>query len=258
MRKTADGLSPNAMARCTTMVALLGDGDPLVAFTRLQARILETLELGDDTTGLDAAAYSLGLASDRKTHLDRLVAFGEEYGYEARQARRHSDKGIEQLATLICSNWVVHTVPTVEIYLAQQTDGSFALTVRTKRQRFVDMQPIRIHRTTKDGHLATLTPQPIFVPAPAHNSQTSTGANDGDYGEGREDTSESLWITEQLQRPLHLPAPTTETPNTIVRIDWHGEMWPRFTTSTIAPIREGVLVTSQTLGNTVQITVQQT
>ena len=83
-RKSSEGLSPNSMARCPTLTALLGDGDPRVAFTQLQTRILETIDQDDDVTPILAASYSLGFASKGATHLDRLTDFGEDYGYEAR------------------------------------------------------------------------------------------------------------------------------------------------------------------------------
>lgn len=91
VRKRPGGLSPHSMADCPTIVALLGDGDPLLAFTRLETRILARLELDDDVTPLNAVAYSLGLASHGRTHLERLTDFGETYGYEVRHARRHSE-----------------------------------------------------------------------------------------------------------------------------------------------------------------------
>lgn len=241
-RKTAEGLSPNAMSRYTTIVALLGDGDPAVAFARLQARILETLELGDDVIPIEAAAYSLGFASHHKTHLDRLVAFGIERGYEARQARRYSDRGVAQLASLICSNWVVHAVPSVEIYLTEQSDHSFAFTVRTRRQRFVDMHTLRIRQHTEGGGLQPLPGLPAFatVPNPADDTDP-----------------EALWITEQLERPAHIPAARPGTPGVAIRVDWQGEIWPRFSITTVGAIHASTVVTSQTLGNTAQVTVER-
>lgn len=139
------------MALYSTMRDLLGDGDPLVAFTRLEHRILETLELGDDVTGITAATYSLGLGSAGKTHLDRLNDYGTEYGYEARQARRHSDNGLRRIARLITSNWVVHAGPSLEVFLVQQTSGSFAVTLRATRQHYIDMKGIDLCSVCADG-----------------------------------------------------------------------------------------------------------
>ena len=147
------------MAACPTMVNLLGDGDPLLAFTRLEHRVLETIEHGDDTLPIEAAAFSLGLASASKNHLDRLNDFGAEYGYEARQARRYSDRGITQLARLIASNWVIHAVPAVEVFLAQQSDGSFGVMIRTRHQWFVTMKPVNVEWQHSNG-----TRQPVDLP----------------------------------------------------------------------------------------------
>lgn len=217
------------------MVSLLGNGDPMVAFSRLQARILETLELGDDTIAMQAAAYSLGLASSGKTHLDRLVKFGDEYGYEARQARRYSDRGIVQLAKLICSNWVVHAVPSVEVFIAQQSDGSYAMTLRTKRQRLVDMQTVLIRRRSQDGGLLPLTSEPVFERVPPSAD------------------ADRLWITERLQRPMRLPAPMVNQAGVLVRIEWHGEVWPRFSVSLVGSLSAEIVLTTQSLGNALQV-----
>ncbi|HEX7825335.1 MAG TPA: hypothetical protein VF477_10570 [Mycobacterium sp.] len=103
-RRTRHGLSAVSMSEYPNMRRLLGDGDPLVAFQRLQHRILKTLDTGDDVRAIEAATYSLGLGSAGETHLDRLVDFGNAYGYEARQVRRFSDLGVRQLARLITSN----------------------------------------------------------------------------------------------------------------------------------------------------------
>lgn len=75
------------MTALPTVVALLGDGDPLLAFTQLQDRILQTIGQADDSLPIQAAAYSLGLASDSDTHLGRLTDFGADFGFEARQAQ---------------------------------------------------------------------------------------------------------------------------------------------------------------------------
>jgi hypothetical protein len=236
-RKTTEGLSPNAMAQCPVMVGLLGDGDPLVAFTRLQARVLETLELGDDVMPIEAAAYSLGLSSGQKTHLDRLNDFGTEFGYEARQARRLSDKGIRQLAQLVASNWVVHAVPTLELFVAQQRDGSLVLTLRTRRQRFVDMAALTVRREAADGR------EP--VPASGETQADSSAQDD------------SLWVKERLAAPIRLPVEELSENGASVRFVWHGEMWPRFSVTMVGPIAPDTLLTTQTLGATLLLTWQR-
>lgn len=236
-RKASEGLSPNAIAQCPTIVGLLGDGDPLVAFTRLQARILETLEIGDDVMPIEAAAYSLGFASSRKTHLDRLNDFGTEFGYEARQARRLSDKGISQLARLIASNWVVHAVPTLELFVAQQREGSLVLTLRTRRQRFVDMAALTVRREAVDRRESS----PVVSETQADDSP-------------RDD---SLWVKERLAAPIRLPVEDLSEGGASVRFVWHGEMWPRFSVTMVGPIAPETLLTTQTLGATLLLTWQR-
>lgn len=223
------------MALYPTMRDILGDGDPLVAFTRLEHRILETLELGDDTTGLTAATYSLGLGSAGKTHLDRLSDYGNEYGYEARQARRHSDNGIRRLARLISTNWVVHAVPTLEVFLVQQQSGSFAITLRATRQHFIDMTDMSIETVASDG-----VRTPLDRPTTEHRL------------EGNEHAVERIVLS--LNDPFVLPAPEPGA-SRAVRLSWPGEVWPRFAVSVVGSLSVDCMVTSQTLGNALQIQV---
>ena len=236
-RKTTEGLSPNAMAQCPVLVGLLGDGDPLVAFTRFQARVLETLELGDDVMPIEAAAYSLGISSGQKTHLDRLNDFGTEFGYEARQARRLSDKGIRQLAQLVASNWVVHTVPTLELFVAQQADRALVLTLRTRRQQFVDMAALTMRQEAIAGREFAAVPLETEIEGPTEGN--------------------SLWIKERLVSPIRLSTADLPASGISMRFVWHGEMWPRFSITIVGPIAPDMILTSQTLGATLLLTWQQ-
>ena len=230
-RKTQDGLSPVGIAACSTITALLGDGDPLVAFTCLQTRILEVLDTGDDVMPIEAASYSLGLASRGKTHLDRLNEFGAEYGYEARQARRHSDRGIRRLASLICSNWIVQTAPVCGILVTQNCDKTFALDIQLRRQWFVDMHTPEVRRICKDGSLGTFVPAPIFT-----NSGPSPPKDPAD-----------VWITSKLERPLHFPEPKPGE-DMRVRVAWVGEVWPVFETI-VRELFTRAAITISTIGN---------
>ncbi|CAG7574233.1 hypothetical protein FB554_2404 [Barrientosiimonas humi] len=236
-RKSPGGLSPTSMATYPAMRDLLGEGDPLVAFSRLEHRILETLDLGDDVTNLYAAAYSLGLASDGATHLDRLNDFGRDYGYEARQARRHSDAGLRRLARLITSNWIVHAVPTLEIFLVQQSNGSFGVTMRATRQHYIDMKGFSCETVAADG-----TRRPLTV---GTTTEKPSGAD--------ESTPET--IVQTLATPFVLPAPTPGVPKRL-RVTWPGEVWPRFAVSVVGSLSADVVLTSQTLGNTSQVSVE--
>ncbi|MFT3945160.1 MAG: hypothetical protein QM705_15240 [Ancrocorticia sp.] len=246
-RKSSEGLSPNSMARCLTLTALLGDGDPRVAFTQLQTRILETIDQDDDVTPILAASYSLGFASKGTTHLDRLTDFGEDYGYEARQARRHSDKGINELTRLICSNWLLHTVPTAEVTVVGQPDGTFLLMVRTKQQWFVDMHEFTIRRQTEYG-LELWTPQPEFIDAPQ--------PEDSYESEQPNTARETAWVVKQLCQPIQLPVPQKESP-VAIRLDWQGEVWPRWSLRVMGRWDGGTIVESRTIGASVVLAVER-
>lgn len=248
-RKLPGGLSPHSMADCPTIVALLGDGDPLLAFTCLETRILARLELDDDVTPLNAVAYSLGLASHGRTHLERLTDFGETYGYEVRQARRHSDLGVQQLATLICSNWIVNTVPVVNVVLTGHPDGSTDVVVSTERPRFVDMHPVQIQCYHADGgpreKLHDFRPSPRFEPAarPTYDSD----------GEGL--LPDDLRVHQRLVEPLAL-SPSANGRAHGVRIAWSGEVWPCFQLQLIGLPPE-TTVSSQIVGNAMTVAQQR-
>lgn len=249
VRKTSEGLSPHAMAGCPTIMALLGDGDPLVAFTRLQDGVLERIELADDVTPIEAAAFSLGLASSGRTHLERLNAFGVERGYEARQARRHSDRGIRQLAALICSNWIVQTTPILSVNLTQQADNSLAVMVYTQRQRFVDMKPLRFQRRVASSQPEPWHPQPALV-TEDHQTSTTT-ASQTDISAASEPAAplpDDLWVRQHLTSPIILPSSGGEPIE--LRVSWFGEVWPCFEIKCIGALSSDLVVTSQTLGNT--------
>lgn len=230
-RKAVEGLSPVGMAACPTITGLLGDGDPLVAFTRLQDGVLAVLDQDDDALPVQAAAYSLGLASGRATHLGRLNDFGADFGFEARQARRYSDRGVRRLARLVCSSWVVRTVPVCQLLLAQQPDGTLVVMVRICWQWFVDMRCPQIRRLQDEGRLVPFVPEPVFTPPPDPVADP-----------------EALWLERRLEQPLELPA-LRPGRDIRLRISWPGEIWPRFSTTIAGPLPADTLVDSDTVGN---------
>ena len=122
-RKRPGGLSPQAMAQCPVMCDLLGNGDPEVAHVELSLKLLELIEADDDVRAIEAACYSLGLASEEDTHLGRLVEFGAKRFLDQRQARRYSDRGLKQLARLISTHWTVPTVPDATLILIGTAPG---------------------------------------------------------------------------------------------------------------------------------------
>ena len=236
-RKAAWGLSPTGMAACPTMTGLLGDGDPLLAFTRLQARVLELIDQDDDVLPVQAAAYSLGLACARSTHLDRLSEFGADFGFEARQARRYSDRGLRQLARLICSNWLVQTAPLCRVVLAQRPDGAVTVMAWRRWQWFVGMRSIAVQRLDADGQVMALEPKPVF---------TQPADPLADPG--------LLWLDSRLEHPLRLPAPEPGR-DVCLRISWPGEVWPQFSTTMVGPLAADCALTSQVVGNTTILTI---
>ncbi|MGL5827496.1 MAG: hypothetical protein ACRCYU_22230 [Nocardioides sp.] len=244
-RKSPEGLSPVSMALYPTMRDLLGDGDPLTAFQRLSHRVLETLDVGDDVLAIEAASFSLGLGSNAKTHLDRLNEFGETWGYEARQSRRYSDKGIRQLARLITSNWIVHTVPTLEVFLVPQSNGSLLISLTTTRLYFVDMDDIAAYEQVGDGERATVETQ-----------LSDARARTDEDAESPETTPLARKVKQTLDKPFVLKAPEPDRPRHL-RFEWKGEVWPRFVVNFVNIAASGCVVTSQTLGNTLQVTVER-
>lgn len=245
-RRSTEGLSANSMASFPAMRDLLGDGDPLIAFKRLTHRLLETLDTKDDVRALEAAAYSLGLASGETTHLARLEEFGTEYGYEVRQVRRYSDKGIDQLAQLITSNWVVHTVPTLEVFMAQQSNGSFAVTLRTTRQHFIDMHAVETYEQQGDAP-RTARPAAFWPEATGEQAMEASSESPGPA---------SPRIIESLEKPFVLKRAEPGVPRHL-RFVWQGEIWPRFALSIVGATSGEQMVTSQTLGNTMQVSVER-
>lgn len=223
-RKAVEGLSPTGMAACPTITGLLGDGDPLVAFTRLQDGVLAVLDQDDD------ALPDLG----------RLNDFGADFGFEARQARRYSDRGVRRLARLVCSSWVVRTVPVCQLLLAQQPDGTLVVMVRIRWQWFVDMRCPRVRRLQDGGRLVPFVPEPVFTPPPDPVADPGV-----------------LWLERRLEQPLELPAPQPGR-DVRLRISWPGEIWPRFSTTIAGPLPADTLVDSDMVGNAAVLGLRRT
>ncbi|BDA65719.1 hypothetical protein [Actinomyces capricornis] len=225
-RKRPTGLSPTGMTAMPTVVALLGGGDPSVAFTQLQDRVLQVIDQDDDVLPIQAAAYSLGFASARSTHLARLNDFGADYGFEARQARRHSDTGLQRIAHLICTTWTVQLTPACHVWLAGQPNGALELQISTAWPWFIDMKPMGLDTLDSDSRWIPWQSALRFT-APLDPTAAP----------------ETLWLRCHLEQPLHL------RPVLPVRLRWPGEVWPQFTTTT-ADLPPGVSLSITTLGNT--------
>lgn len=218
------------MAQCPVMCDLLGNGDPEVAHVQLSLKILEIIEADDDVMALEAACYSLGLATAADTHLRRLEDFGSKHFIDQRQARRYSDRGVRQLARLIATNWTIETVPEATMILVGTGDpGNVGFTIRLRRQRHVDMHEpkIGIWSVTQDE------PNPLAV------------------AWKRTCELDALWIEDEFDSPEVL----TADHETTIRLVWGGEVWPKFTVVLTGNI-DAAMVISETLGAACAVSIK--
>lgn len=220
-RGRPSGLSPQTMAQCPVMCAVLGNGDPEVAHVQLSLKLMELIEADDDVMAIEAACYSLGLTTPSDTHLQRLEEFGSKYYIDQRQARRYSDRGVAQLARLIATNWTTQTVPEATTIIIGMGGGQVGFTIRLRCQRHVDM------RHPKVG----------IWPA-SQKAQTLP-----DIAWQRTSEPDALWIEDEFVTPQVL----SFTEETTIRLVWRGEVWPKFTVVLTGAI-DADLVTTETLG----------
>ncbi|MDX2974387.1 hypothetical protein [Kribbella solani] len=218
LRKTRDGVTVAALAQRPVICGLLANGDPALTYSRLQHTILDS-DLG---LSIKAAAYSLGLLSEERSHLGRLDAFGAEHGYDQRHARRYSDRGVRELAQLIATNLAVTSVPCLDVVIVQSSDARVDVALSTKWLWFVDMQPAIV--TIRRGDEP---PEPI----------------------------ELRWVgkTDETHRIEHTkPVVIAVTAETSIVIVWRGELWPKFGV-TWAEGRRDAQSAVETLGNKLAI-----
>lgn len=221
IRKTSSGLTVAALTYSPVISGLLGNGDPRIAYNTLKHAILSA----DADTSLKAATSSLGLSSDKPTHLGRLDDFGAEHGYDQRQVRRYSDKGIAQLARLITSSWITEAVPSLDVFGYQTGPDRFMFTVEARRQQVIEMQPVR---TT--SYVGTDEPAVVDVP--------TTHEQDG------------IWTIARSTQPIEVEA-TEET--SLVWV-WRGELWPKFSVQWRTDLH-GHGLTSESVGNKLMVRV---
>lgn len=215
IRKTSAGLTVAALSRSPVTSGLLGNGDPAVAYNTIKHQLLAA----DADTALTAAMSSLGLSSDKPTHLGRLEDFGAEHHYDQRQVRRYSDRGIRQLASLIASNWATISVPQLDVFVVQTSARSFECKLRTARHYYIEMRPLEATLRGDDGKPRTI-------------DLTYSEYDDG------------LWIRRKYPESLHLPV-DTETSLTLV---WVGELWPKVAVQIVGDFQRKALV-SESLGS---------
>ena len=147
LRKQRANLSPEALVHAAALSTILGDSDPRVAYNSLKHVVLSHSE----RRPIMAAAYSLGFASEGTTHLDRLTEFGSEYGYDQRQARRYSDRGIAELASWITRERTIEASPVLRAQILRADDVALEVVVTTERLSFIEMQVPLLETVHKDG-----------------------------------------------------------------------------------------------------------
>lgn len=223
------GLSPQTMAQCPVMCDLLGNGDPEVAHVQLSLKILEIVEAEDDVMAIEAACYSLGLATAADTHLRRLEEFGGKHFIDQRQARRYSDRGVKQLARLIATNWTTQTVPEATIIVVGTIPGQIGFTIRLRCQRHVDMRDPKVGIWLADQDEATSL-------AVEWQRSSEPGA---------------LWTEDEFETSKVLAVEQETT----IRLIWRGEVWPKFTVVLTGDIDAGMVV-SETLGATCAVSIK--
>lgn len=223
------GLSPQTMAQCPVMCDLLGNGDPEVAHVQLSLKVLEIIEAEDDVMALEAACYSLGLATDASTHLRRLEEFGSKHFIDQRQARRYSDRGVKQLARLIATNWTTQTVPEATLIVIGTAPSQVGFTIRLRCQRHVDMRQPKVGIWPADQD----QPDPLDVPWK------------------RTSEPEALWTEDEFETPEILDV----AQETTIRLVWRGEVWPKFTVVLTGDL-DASMVTSETLGAACAVSIK--
>lgn len=226
-RRRPGGLSPQVMAESPVMCDLLGNGDPEVAHVELSHKLMELIEAEDDVMAIEAACYSLGLTTAADTHLARLEQFGAKHYLDQRQARRYSDRGLEQLARLISTHWTTQTVPEATVIVIGVPPDQVAVSIQLRCQRHVDMRAPNVSLWADAAG-----------PAPLAVSWRRTSEPD------------SLWNEDELAEPALVPVERETT----IRVVWRGEVWPKFTVVFTGDLDAG-MVRSETLGAACALTL---
>jgi hypothetical protein len=223
MRKHRGGATVAALARTDAIRHVLGGGDPRVAYNALKHILLNS----SDDLAVTAASYSLGFASDGATHLDRLTDFGLEHGYDQRQARRYSDKGVQAVARQIGSEWVLGASPVLRISLIRWDSRALEAILRTERLHFIEMREPRGEVITQDGTRSELRLDWI--------------ANPGSSELRGEVAHLAVFPSARFQQPA-------------VSLVWSGELWPKFEVARHDSLSLVELSRVETLGARIMVT----
>lgn len=195
LRRSPDGVVPEGLATSPVICQVLGAGNPGIAYTALRDAILSL----DQNTAIRAASASLGLSVRGATHLQRLTEFGIEAGYDQRQVRRHSDKGLRQIAAYLSSQWVVEAAPRLTITLTAPDNDHIWVQVAAQRYYFIEMR----------------TPELSLWHGDQRTIQTI------DWREGQSDAYDTVEGAALYE----------STEPFIASVIWHGELWPLFEVS---------------------------
>jgi hypothetical protein len=216
LRKLPTGLTVETMALSPTICGLLGAGDPYVAYTSLQHRLLEAV----GSRELDALTASLGLSAEGDTHLKRLDAYGAHIHLDQRQVRRYSDKGVDMAVELITTNWPTQTVPQLTA-LVQYASGS----------------------ASAEWHIQVFTRWLDVVAMRAPALTLMSGSTRKELEPHWAADQQDVWDTAATTEPLIITDSKEETSLILV---WRGELWPKFNTQWLTPSPSMV---SESLGN---------
>lgn len=217
LRRRSAAVTVDAVATMPTLTRLLGAGDPALAYTRLQHHLLDDAH----ERVIKAAAASLGFSSGADTHLGRLEDAGQDLSIDQRHARRLSDEGLEMLAALITSSWLVEAVPSLSLTVIAEPD-QVSLLVTGEWPSIIEMNEPRLTVYEGSGEPRTV----------------STGWRHGERGD--------VAVVSAVS-PLSIQRTHQETS---VAVTWRGETWPKFACH-LSGIHADVTV--ETLGNRLMV-----
>ncbi|SDB87228.1 hypothetical protein GA0111570_105309 [Raineyella antarctica] len=215
LRKSAEGVTPAGLAASPIICQLIGAGNPDIAYNALKQAILAM----DQSTAIGAASASLGLAAHGSTHLERLTDFGLRAGYDQRQVRRYSDKGLHQIAAYLSTQWTLEASPQLRLSLWHPDHDHVWVSVMARHFYFIEMRTPEVSLWRDD--------QRDIQALSWRNSQS--GAFDVFEGAALFDLDEQF----------------------VVSVIWHGELWPLFEVD-IAGVGERD-ITARSLGSHVQV-----
>jgi hypothetical protein len=227
MHKSKPGFTVGALAVSPVITQLLGDGDPLLAYNNFKERVLAHLH-AEASLPIDVALASLRLTVDRDTHLDRLVEFGEEHGYDQRQARRHSDRGVSELARLIASHWVTRASPELIVFVSRTGADTADCTIRTRRPMHIEMRSVS----------ATF----------AHGPDSAV-----DFSLEEQPVDGGVWCVTEHRPRIALDLSVDQCSLVVV---WRGELWPKFTVRWVGDFSSHA-IGCETLVNTLVVSLSQ-